>query len=366
MKKLICGLLLSFLLFTGCIDPVPFAGNQQAYGSIVPNQDVTFNLGSPTNRWHNIYVENVITAGGGLTHTQNTDQFLDFGGASQVAVADVKDAVTKKHTQGTDTTLGAMSASINMNTHQIVSVVDPTNAQDAATKNYVDTAVAGAGGVPSGLTDMRLVEEFLGGGTSSGTIGELGWMSSVASIYGWDGLANHPGIIRIGNSYTVPSVNYLKLGSGSLITRTVIPQDIEYIALVMTPQSGTSLLAMRFGLLYLSSASQETTNGIYFSFNSPVSNKWRAITKDALGTTATTTTQFYANGTWYQLEIIQNGANWEFWINGVLEATHSTNITTTYCSPTIALEVLTGGANNEELTLDYFEIRSKSGLVRYP
>ncbi len=30
-------------------------------------------------------------------HDQNTDQYLDFGGANQVAVADVKDAVTKKH-----------------------------------------------------------------------------------------------------------------------------------------------------------------------------------------------------------------------------------------------------------------------------
>ena len=353
MKKLIYGLLLSFLLFTGCIDPVPFAGNQQAYGSIVPNQDVTYDLGSPSNRWHSIYVENIIAGGGGgyLTTAGGAAGYIPFFTTP-----------TNLNSSG----IKWDAPNLNVNTNKITNVVDPTNAQDAATKNYVDTAVVGAGGVPSGLTDMRLVDEFLGGGYSAGTIGELGWMSSAASVYGWDGLANHPGIIRIGNSYTVPSVNYLKLGSGSAITRTVIPQDIEYMALIMTPQSGTSLLAMRFGLLYLSSASQETTNGIYFSFNAPVSNKWRAITKDAFGTTATTLSPYYSNGTWYQLEIIQNGGNWEFWINGVLEATHSTNITTTYCSPTIALEVLTGGANNEELTLDYFEMRSKSGLVRYP
>lgn len=30
-------------------------------------------------------------------HTQGTDQYLDYGGANQVAVADVKDAVDKKH-----------------------------------------------------------------------------------------------------------------------------------------------------------------------------------------------------------------------------------------------------------------------------
>lgn len=43
-------------------------------------------------------------------HTQNTDQYLDFGGASQSAAADVKDAVTKKHTQNTDTILNSGGA----------------------------------------------------------------------------------------------------------------------------------------------------------------------------------------------------------------------------------------------------------------
>lgn len=38
-------------------------------------------------------------------HTQGTDQGLDTGGANAVVVADVKDAITKKHTQNTDTDL---------------------------------------------------------------------------------------------------------------------------------------------------------------------------------------------------------------------------------------------------------------------
>lgn len=39
--------------------------------------------------------------------------------------------------------LAAPSADWSMNTHKITNLVDPTNAQDAATKNYVDTAVQG-------------------------------------------------------------------------------------------------------------------------------------------------------------------------------------------------------------------------------
>lgn len=40
------------------------------------------------------------------------------------------------------TSLGVQSAPLNMGTQQIINVVDPTTAQMAATKNYVDTAVA--------------------------------------------------------------------------------------------------------------------------------------------------------------------------------------------------------------------------------
>lgn len=39
-------------------------------------------------------------------HSQNTDQYLDYGGGNQVSVSDAKDAVDKKHTQNTDTAAG--------------------------------------------------------------------------------------------------------------------------------------------------------------------------------------------------------------------------------------------------------------------
>lgn len=41
------------------------------------------------------------------------------------------------------TSLGSQAQALNMGTHQINNVVDPTNAQDAATKNYVDTVASG-------------------------------------------------------------------------------------------------------------------------------------------------------------------------------------------------------------------------------
>jgi hypothetical protein len=115
-------------------------------------------------------------------HTQNTDQYLDFGGISQVAVADVKDAVTKKHShsnlplletytqtetnladavskkhaQGSDTTLGNMAADINMNSHQVTGLSAPDAAGEAIrqtakiTESALESLIDGGSGGSSG------------------------------------------------------------------------------------------------------------------------------------------------------------------------------------------------------------------------
>ena len=57
--------------------------------------------------------------------------------------ANIEDAVTKKHTANTDTALGAQTENLNMNTHKIIGVVDPTTNQEVATKKYVDDNLGG-------------------------------------------------------------------------------------------------------------------------------------------------------------------------------------------------------------------------------
>lgn len=66
--------------------------------------------------------------------------------------AEAQDAISKRHTQGTDTTLGTMTANIAMGTKKITGLGDPSAAQDAATKAYVDSIIAG--GIPSGVIVM--------------------------------------------------------------------------------------------------------------------------------------------------------------------------------------------------------------------
>jgi len=63
-----------------------------------------------------------------------------------------------KHTQGTDTTLGAQAENLDMNTHKIVGVVDPADDQDAATKKYVDDNKADSG-INADITSMTGLDD---------------------------------------------------------------------------------------------------------------------------------------------------------------------------------------------------------------
>ncbi|MCD6532353.1 hypothetical protein J7K99_07915 [bacterium] len=53
-------------------------------------------------------------------------------------------------------TIDGSTGNIDMNSHRIINLADPTNGQDAATKNYVDNAIASAGGLPSGSNGQTL------------------------------------------------------------------------------------------------------------------------------------------------------------------------------------------------------------------
>ena len=85
----------------------------------------------------------------GVEHIQGTDQKLDEGGVNEVAVADVKDAVDKKHTQNTDT--GTDNASFNINNEGLEDGISLTHDE---TISYSDDICEG--GTPS-------AQDFWGG-----------------------------------------------------------------------------------------------------------------------------------------------------------------------------------------------------------
>lgn len=88
----------------------------------------------------NVHIAGSETQGGDITGTVGNATVDKVGGKSKT---DIASAVDLKHTQNTDTSLGAQSEDLDMNTHKIVGVVDPTADQHATTKKWVEEYVAG-------------------------------------------------------------------------------------------------------------------------------------------------------------------------------------------------------------------------------
>ena len=109
-------------------------------------------------------IAGLITSGNELLVTTASNTYAVLGpAANSVLVTDGSNVPSLSMTlpltvQDNITKLGAMAEALNMNSHQINNVTDPTNPQDAATRAYVDS-ISGAflpliGGTMSGAINM--------------------------------------------------------------------------------------------------------------------------------------------------------------------------------------------------------------------
>lgn len=86
---------------------------------LLPNAANTRSVGSASLRWANLFVSTI-----------------------QNASASVIDAVNSRLVSGATTKLDWSGTDVSLNTRKLTDVSDPSSAQDAATKNYVDTTVS--------------------------------------------------------------------------------------------------------------------------------------------------------------------------------------------------------------------------------
>lgn len=105
--------------------------------------------------------------------------------------------------------ISIFSRQINVNSQKIVNLTDPTNAQDAATKAYVDSAGSGANTALSNLITTSINQDLLPDSNNSRNIGSslLTWASVSARTYTSDDDVNVLTADQIGTGNTSKSIN---------------------------------------------------------------------------------------------------------------------------------------------------------------
>lgn len=180
---------------------------------------------------------------------------------------------------------------------------------------------------------------------SSGTtgIGKIGAIASAAPTI-ITGETAHPGIIRLATTAVINTTHHITANS-TANTGTFLPAEyqIQFRAWVR-PNSTDANTQYRIGLM---PDGTDTTpdNGIYFE-KAFADTTWHCITRAASVETDTDSATSFA-AAWTKVELYKgrsgaapSASAWKFYINGVLEATHTTNI------PTAALKVVIAQITN--------------------
>lgn len=213
---------------------------------------------------------------------------------------------------------------------------------------------------------LAIQDEFMSGLLTSGAIGGLNWYLGAGTGGSAAGVTGHPGIFNLSSSATLNTIGRMALTHNSTANAPIIPTDVAYMAGIVRPQTATTGMAARFGLITTLNSALEASQGIYFNFTSTTSLNspyWKCIARNAGGITRSTTTVPYTVGTWYLLEMRNDGVNWNFSINGSSVCSLSTNVPAAAQFPVFIIENSNGVART--IDIDYFAMSSIVYTQRY-
>jgi hypothetical protein len=218
-----------------------------------------------------------------------------------------------------------------------------------------------------------VTEEFMFGGTTSGTIGSMGWATSTiggAPTYTYNNAtpavsSTRPGIIRLATPAVANQGGTLSLGTVS----TALGAGQSVKTAVAMAAVGATTEVVRVGLHNQTTATTAPTTGVWWEYNPGANANWQFCYTNATpaATCAASASAPVAN-TFDTLEIRiktlgAGTSSADFFINGVKSSVSAITINTTnLVAPAMSCYAL--GAVARQCFMDYFQLEGGSGARR--
>ena len=194
---------------------------------------------------------------------------------------------------------------------------------------------------------IELQEDFLGGATSSGTLGSLGWFVTGGTTTSIAGEAGAPGIIRKDTSAVINTVASLLLsGTQTSIDTTAIHNSIWRTRL-NTNDANTEV---RIGMS--NTCTVIAASGYYFEKDAADTN-WFAVTNN--GATTRTDTGIAVDTNWHYFTIQRRSGEVRYQIDNGAFITITTNIPAAGTQP--CAQITNTAAASKTIDFDYFQLQ---------
>ena len=206
-------------------------------------------------------------------------------------------------------------------------------------------------------SDVFLQDHFIGGATTSGAIGELGW-SSAGTITRPSSTTNHPGQVRCSTGGSSGTQSRINFAQNSIVFDPSNPIDMFFLTKPVEIDANTLIrIGMSQGV-----EQNPTTNGIYFEKLDADTN-WFIVTRAASVQTGTRidTGVALSAADFIKFGILRLSTGVVFTMNGLQVGPLITaNIPTQFLCPMVS--ILNSAAAAKTIDTDYFQIFG-TGLV---